>query len=62
MKTVVTYIHVGVPNTSYSYSLKVFDFKIDTVESWNRMMKELEEMHPEAKNSIVVIFMKELQS
>lgn len=62
MKTVVTYIHVGVPNISYSYSLKVFDFKIDTVESWNKMMKELEEMHPEAKNSIVVIFMKELQS
>lgn len=61
MKTVVTYIHGGVPNTYYSYSLRVFDFKIDTVESWNRMMKELEEMHPEAKNSIVVIFMKELQ-
>lgn len=61
MKTVVTYIHSGVPGISYSYSLRVFDFKIDTVESWNRMMTELEEMHPEAKNSIVVIFMKELQ-
>ena len=61
MKTVVTYIHSGVPGTSHSYSLRVFDFKIDTVESWNKMMEELEKMHPEAKNSIVVIFMKELQ-
>lgn len=61
MKTVVSYIHSGVPGISHSYSTTVFNFKIDTVESWNTMMKELEKIHPEAKSSIVVIFMKELQ-
>jgi len=61
MKTVVSYIHSGIPGASHSYNLRAFDFKIDTVESWNRMMRELEEMHPEAKNSIIIIFMKELR-
>lgn len=59
VKTVVSYIHGGV-NVSY-HSMRVFDFKIDTVESWNKMMGELEELHPEAKNSIIIIFIKELQ-
>lgn len=61
MKTVVSYIHTGVPGTSYSYSMRVFDFKINTVESWNKMMRDLEELHPEAKSSIIIIFMKELE-
>ena len=61
VQTVVSYIHGGVPGASHSYSMRVFDFKIDTVESWNRMMEELEKMHPEAKNGIVIIFVKELQ-
>jgi len=41
--------------------MKVFDFKIDTVERWNVMMSELAEAHPEAKNSIIILFMKELK-
>lgn len=61
MKTVVSYIHSGVPGTSLSYSMKVFDFKIDSVERWNVMMSELAEAHPEAKNSIIIIFMKEIK-
>lgn len=61
MKTVVSYIRSGEPGISHTYSTTVFNFKIDTVESWNKMMKEIEEIHPEAKNSIIIIFMKELQ-
>lgn len=61
VKTVVSYIRGGVPNTSHTFSMKVFDFKIDTVESWNKMMLQLEEEHPESKNSIIVIFTKELE-
>lgn len=61
MKTVVSYIHSGVPGSSYSYSMKVFDFKIDTAEHWNVMMSQLAEAHPEAKNSIIILFMKELE-
>ena len=61
VQTVVSYIHSGVPGASHSYSMRVFDFKIDTVESWNMMMRELEELHPEAKNGIIIIFTKELQ-
>jgi len=60
MKTVVSYIHGGIPGVSYTYSLRVFDFKINTVNSWNKMMRELEAIHPEAKNGIIIIFMKEL--
>lgn len=61
VQTVVSYIHSGVPGASHSYSMRVFDFRIDTVESWNMMMRELEELHPEAKNGIIIIFTKELQ-
>ena len=61
VQTVVSYIHGGVPGASHSYSMRAFDFRIDTVESWNKMMRELEELHPEAKNGIVIIFTKELQ-
>ena len=61
MKTVVSYIRSGESGISHTYSTTVFNYKIDTVESWNKMMKEIEEIHPEAKNSIIIIFMKELQ-
>lgn len=56
MKTVVSYIH----GTFCTYSMKVFNFKIDTVDRWNVMMNQLMEAHPEAKKSIIIIFMKEL--
>lgn len=61
VKTVVSYIRGGVPGTSHTFSMKVFDFKIDTIEGWNKMMLKLEEEHPESKNSIIVIFTKELE-
>lgn len=61
MKTVVSYMHSDVSGFSCSYSMKVFDFKVDTVERWNVMMSELAEAHPEAKNSIIILFMKEIK-
>ena len=61
MKTVVSYIHGGISGSSCSYSMRVFDFKIDTAERWNVMMSQLAEAHPEAKNSIIILFMKELE-
>jgi hypothetical protein len=61
VKTVVSYMYSGVPNTHCSYSMKVFDFKVDTAERWNVMMSELMEAHPDAKNSIIVLFVKELR-
>lgn len=62
VQTVVSYIHSGVYGASHSYSMRVFDFRIDTVKSWNKMMRELGELHPEAKNGIIIIFIKELQN
>lgn len=61
MKTVVSYMHSDVYGFSCSYSMKVFDFKVDTVERWNAMMSELAEAHPEAKNGIIILFMKEIK-
>lgn len=60
MKTVVSYIHSN-KNGNVSHSMKVFDFEINNVIKWNEMMDLLQDEHPEAKNSIVITFMKTLE-
>ena len=59
MKTVVSYVYSN--GAGVSQSMKVFDFEINKVIKWNEMMYLLQEEHPEAKNSIVITFMKTLE-
>lgn len=59
--TVVSYIY-NEPSGKSNVKMRVFDFKIDTSERWNVMMSFLAEDHPETKNSIVILFMKELKN
>jgi len=60
MKTVVSYVFSN-KNGNVSQGMKVFDFEINKVTEWNEMMLLLQEAHPEAKNSIVITFMKTLE-
>lgn len=59
MKTVVTYMHSN--GKGVGHSMKAFDFEIKKVSEWNEMMDLLQEAHPEAKNGIVITFMKTLE-
>jgi hypothetical protein len=60
MKTVVSYVYSN-KYGDVSQAMKVFDFEINNVIKWNEMMYLLQEAHPEAKNSIVITFMKTLE-
>lgn len=60
MKTVVSYVYSN-KYGDVSQSMKVFDFEINNAIKWNEMMYLLQEEHPEAKNSIVITFMKTLE-
>jgi len=60
MKTVVSYVYSN-KYGNVSQSMKVFDFEINKVIEWNKMMDLLQDAHPEAKNSIVITFMKTLE-
>lgn len=60
MKTVVSYVYSN-KYGDVSQCMKAFDFEINNVIKWNEMMGLLQEAHPEAKNSIVITFMKTLE-
>jgi len=60
MKTVVSYVYSNKYGNVFQ-SMKVFDFEINKVIEWNKMMDLLQDAHPEAKNSIVITFMKTLE-
>ena len=60
MKTVVSYIYSN-KYGNVSQGMKAFDFEINKVTEWNEMMLLLQEAHPEAKNSIIITFMKTLE-
>ncbi len=60
MKTVVSYVYSN-KYGDVSQAMKVFDFEINNAIKWNEMMYLLQEVHPEAKNSIVITFMKTLE-
>jgi hypothetical protein len=60
MKTVVSYVFSN-KYGDVSQGMKVFDFEINKVTEWNEMMDLLQDAHPEAKNSIVITFMKTLE-
>lgn len=60
MKTVVSYVYSN-KYGNVSQGMKAFDFEIKKVIEWNKMMDLLQEAHPDAKNSIVITFMKTLE-
>lgn len=59
MKTVVSYAYSE--KGSAAQAMRVFDFEINKVIEWNKMMDLLQDAHPEAKNSVVITFMKTLE-
>ena len=60
MKTIVSYVYSN-KYGDVSQAMKAFDFEINDVIKWNEMMDLLQDAHPEAKNSIVITFMKTLE-
>lgn len=47
MKTVVSYVYSE--KGSAAQAMRVFDFEINNVIKWNKMMDLLQEAHPDAK-------------